>query len=188
MFQIQQGAGRFPRCLSIGAGAPATGAPFQWVGRGANALTLNPVATPDGQGVTWVELFFDLIFVFSVTQLVGLLHDGFTWLAVGQVALAFWFVWFAWSQFTWALNAANTHHNTVQRFTLGAAAVVTAGFARGRLSTDVGDAVSCGSASAPRVFRPRPTKNPRPRTSPSNSGYRNSFSGLSGIASILTAG
>jgi low temperature requirement protein LtrA len=126
MFQIQQGAGRFPRCLSIGAGAPATGAPFQWVSRGANALTLNPVATPDGQGVTWVELFFDLIFVFSVTQLVGLLHDGFTWLAVGQVALAFWFVWFAWGQFTWALNAANTHHNTVQRFTLGAAAVAFA--------------------------------------------------------------
>jgi hypothetical protein len=61
-------------------------------------VTLNPVATPDGRGVTWVELFFDLIFVFSVTQLVGLLHDGFTWLAVGQVAMAFWFVWFAWGQ------------------------------------------------------------------------------------------
>jgi low temperature requirement protein LtrA len=86
-------------------------------------LTKNAVATPDGQGVTWVELFFDLIFVFSVTQLVGLLHDGFTWLAVGQVALAFWFVWFAWGQFTWALNAANTRNNKVQRFTLAAAAV-----------------------------------------------------------------
>lgn len=58
-------------------------------------MTLNPVATPDGRGVTWVELFFDLIFVFSVTQLVGLLHDGFTWHAVGQVAMAFWFVWFS---------------------------------------------------------------------------------------------
>lgn len=40
-------------------------------------------------------MFFDLIFVFSVTQLVGLLHDGFTWHAVGQVAMAFWFVWFS---------------------------------------------------------------------------------------------
>ena len=58
-----------------------------------------------------------------MTQLVGLLHDGFTWLAVGQVALAFWFVWFAWGQFTWALNAANTRNNKVQRFTLAAAAV-----------------------------------------------------------------
>ncbi len=86
-------------------------------------MTINPVATPEGQGVTWVELFFDLIFVFSVTQLVGLLHDGFTWMAVGQVALAFWFVWFAWGQFTWALNAANTRNNKVQRFTLGAGAV-----------------------------------------------------------------
>jgi len=68
-------------------------------------------------------LFFDLVFVFSVTQLVGLLHDGFTWLAVGQVAIAFWFVWFAWGQFTWALNAANTRHNKVQQFTLAAGAV-----------------------------------------------------------------
>ncbi len=89
-------------------------------------MVVNPVATPENQGVTWVELFFDLIFVFSVTQLVGLLHDGFTWLAVGQVALAFWFVWFAWGQFTWALNAANTRHNKVQRFTLAAAAVAFA--------------------------------------------------------------
>ena len=86
-------------------------------------MTLNPVATPDGRGVTWVELFFDLIFVFSVAQLVGLLHDGFTWLAVGQVAMAFWFVWFAWGQFTWALNAANTRHSKVQQFTLAAGAV-----------------------------------------------------------------
>ena len=68
-------------------------------------------------------MFFDLIFVFSVTQLVGLLHDGFTWLAVGQVAMAFWFVWFAWGQFTWALNAANTRHSKVQQFTLVAGAV-----------------------------------------------------------------
>ena len=51
------------------------------------------------------------------------MHHGFTWLAVGQVAMAFWFVWFAWGQFTWALNAANTRHNKVQRFTLAAGAV-----------------------------------------------------------------
>jgi|GEM_PF-1871585 len=74
-------------------------------------MSSKSVATPDNQGVTWVELFFDLIFVFSITRLVGLMHHGFTWLAVGQVAMAFWFVWFAWGQFTWALNAANTRHN-----------------------------------------------------------------------------
>lgn len=86
-------------------------------------MSSTSTATPEGQGVTWVELFFDLIFVFSIAQLVGLLHDGVTWLAVGQAALAFWFVWFAWGQFTWSLNAANTRNNKVQRFTLGAAAV-----------------------------------------------------------------
>ena len=89
-------------------------------------MVANPVATPANQPVTWVELFFDLIFVFSVTQLVGLLHSGFTWASVGQVALVFWFVWFAWGQFTWALNAADTRHHVVQLATLAAAAVAFA--------------------------------------------------------------
>ncbi len=34
------------------------------------------IISPEDQNVTFVELFFDLVFVFSVTQVVGLLHDG----------------------------------------------------------------------------------------------------------------
>ncbi len=79
--------------------------------------------SPDDQKVTFVELFFDLVFVFSVTQVVKLLHDGFNGIAVVQAVLAFWLVWWAWSQFTWSLNAADTTHPIVQFGVLGATGV-----------------------------------------------------------------
>ena len=63
------------------------------------------VVSPDDQRVTFVELFFDLVFVFSVTQVVGLLHEGMTPGRVAEATLVFWLVWWAWTQFTWALNA-----------------------------------------------------------------------------------
>ena len=82
-----------------------------------------PISSPEDQSVTFVELFFDLVFVFSVTQVVGLLHGGLDWTVVGQAILVFWLVWWAWSQFTWALNAADTTHPFVQLGTLLATAV-----------------------------------------------------------------
>jgi low temperature requirement protein LtrA len=87
------------------------------------AATPVPIASPHDQSATFVELFFDLVFVFSVTQVAGLLHSNLTWAGAGQAILAFWLVWWAWTQFTWALNAANTEHPHVQFATLAAAAV-----------------------------------------------------------------
>ena len=81
------------------------------------------IASPEDQKVTFVELFFDLVFVFSVTQIVKLLHDGFDWIAVGQAILVFWLVWWAWSQFTWTLNAADTTNPIVQISVLAATGI-----------------------------------------------------------------
>jgi low temperature requirement protein LtrA len=66
------------------------------------------------QPVSFAELFFDLVFVFSVTQVVHLLHGSFDWTHVGRAILVFWLVWWAWTQFTWALNAADTTHHRIQ--------------------------------------------------------------------------
>jgi low temperature requirement protein LtrA len=79
--------------------------------------------SPESQSVTFVELFFDLVFVFSVTQVVGILHHEFNWHVVAQAILVFWLVWWAWTQFTWTLNAANTTHSLIQIGTLLATAV-----------------------------------------------------------------
>jgi len=72
------------------------------------------IGSPEDQKVTFVELFFDLVFVFSVTQVVGLLHHGIDWIAAGRSMLVFWLVWWTWTQFTWSLNAADTTHTMVQ--------------------------------------------------------------------------
>lgn len=85
--------------------------------------TPHSLVSPDDQSVTFVELFFDLVFVFAITQVVGLLHDGLDARHIGQAVLVFWLVWWAWTQFTWALNAANTTHPGVQLATLVATGV-----------------------------------------------------------------
>ena len=64
----------------------------------------------DDQPVNSVELFFDLVFIFSAAQIVVFLHDSLTWGGVGRAALLFWLVWWAWNRFTWTLNAADTSH------------------------------------------------------------------------------
>ncbi len=81
------------------------------------------ILAPDDQAVSFAELFFDLVFVFSVTQVVHLLHGAFDWVHVGRAILVFWLVWWAWTQFTWALNAANTEHHLIQLATVVATAL-----------------------------------------------------------------
>ncbi len=81
------------------------------------------IVSPDDQSVTFVELFFDLVFVFSVTQVVGVLYHDLDWLGVAQSVLIFWLVWWAWTQFTWTLNSADTTHPSVQLGTLVATGV-----------------------------------------------------------------
>ena len=73
---------------------------------------------PESQPVTFVELFFDLVFVFAVTQTtVALAHD-LTWPGALRSLLLFWLIWWAWTQFTWTLNPADTTHRLVRSITL----------------------------------------------------------------------
>jgi low temperature requirement protein LtrA len=86
-------------------------------------MATRSIISPHDQSVTFVELFFDLVFVFAITQIVGVLHHGLSGANLLGSVLIFWLVWWAWTQFTWALNAANTDHPRVQFFTLMATAV-----------------------------------------------------------------
>jgi low temperature requirement protein LtrA len=81
------------------------------------------VTTDEDQRVTFVELFFDLVFVYAVTQLVALLYHEPSWTGALQAVLVFWLVWWAWTQFTWALNSADTTHPGVELSVLVATAV-----------------------------------------------------------------
>jgi low temperature requirement protein LtrA len=76
-----------------------------------------------GQAVTFVELFFDLVFVFAVTQLTALTAENLTPGGILRSILLGWLIWWAWTQFTWTLNPADTTHPTVRIVTLAATAV-----------------------------------------------------------------
>lgn len=75
------------------------------------------------QGATFVELFFDLVFVYAVTQLTSFVLHDLTWSGVFHAGLIFWLVWWAWTQFTWTLNLADTEHVLVRLPTLVATAI-----------------------------------------------------------------
>jgi low temperature requirement protein LtrA len=72
----------------------------------------------EAQGATFVELFFDLVFVFAVTQVTRVLAHDLTWPGVAKALVVFWLVWWAWTQFTWSLNQADTEHASVRLITL----------------------------------------------------------------------
>jgi low temperature requirement protein LtrA len=55
-----------------------------------------------------VELLWDLVFVFAVTQVTALLASDLTWAGFGRSMLVLALVWWAWSAFVWAANAQDT--------------------------------------------------------------------------------
>src|SRR5579871_113701 len=62
------------------------------------ALESEPRTTP-------VELLWDLVFAFAVTQVTTLLASSLTWAGFGRAMLVLALVWWAWSAFVWAANA-----------------------------------------------------------------------------------
>jgi low temperature requirement protein LtrA len=52
-----------------------------------------------------VELLWDLVFVFAITQVTSLLAAHLTWAGLGRSLLVLALVWWAWSAFVWAANA-----------------------------------------------------------------------------------
>ena len=52
-----------------------------------------------------VELLWDLVFVFAITQVTTLLWRDLTWKGFGRAMLVLALVWWAWSAFVWAANA-----------------------------------------------------------------------------------
>jgi low temperature requirement protein LtrA len=77
----------------------------------------------EAQGATFVELFFDLVFVFAVTQVTRVLRDDLTGVGLLRAVVVFWLIWWAWTQFTWTLNAADPRHPAVRLATLTATGV-----------------------------------------------------------------
>ena len=66
------------------------------------------------QRVTPLELFFDLVFVFAITQVTGFLSDNSTWLGLLQGLLLLGALWWAWAAYAWLTNNLNPEEGAVR--------------------------------------------------------------------------
>lgn len=57
--------------------------------------------------VSYLELFFDLVFVFAITQLSHTLHHHLSWHGFAEALVMFLAVWWGWIYTTWVANWAN---------------------------------------------------------------------------------
>jgi low temperature requirement protein LtrA len=74
----------------------------------------------DEHEVTPLELFFDLVFVFALTQVTSLLADDPTWGGVFRGMLVLAALWWAWSTYAWLTSAIDVDEGGVRLTMLAA--------------------------------------------------------------------
>ena len=68
--------------------------------------------------VTPLELFFDLVFVFAITQVTTLLADDLTWWGMLRGFAVLIVVWWAWGGYAWLTNTINIDDDVASRLVL----------------------------------------------------------------------
>ncbi|NNC76259.1 MAG: low temperature requirement protein A [Acidimicrobiia bacterium] len=61
----------------------------------------------EDRSASFIELFFDLVFVFGITQVVAFIHGHLDWPTLGKAAIVLLLLWWLWTQFTWAAGYAD---------------------------------------------------------------------------------
>lgn len=80
---------------------------------------------PNGERRTSpVELLWDLVFVFAITQVTTLFADRPGWGRFGEAMLVLALVWWAWSAFVWAANAQAEDAKTLRGYLLAATVLI----------------------------------------------------------------
>jgi len=69
---------------------------------------LRVVSVPEPQRVSSLELFFDLVFVFTITQLTEVLAEGHDLAALGKVAVMLAVIWWMYDGYAWLTNSIPT--------------------------------------------------------------------------------
>jgi low temperature requirement protein LtrA len=88
-------------------------------------LVEETTAEEEERRTSFLELFFDLVFVFAFTQVTALILEDTSAAGFARAALVLAMVWWAWSAYTWMTNAIDVE-NVVTRLLVFAA--MAAGF------------------------------------------------------------
>ena len=74
---------------------------------------------PAVERVSTLELFFDLVFVFTITQLTAVLTHELSWSSLGQVMLMLGLIWWMYDGYAWLTNAVSTRAVAARAVLLG---------------------------------------------------------------------
>jgi low temperature requirement protein LtrA len=77
------------------------------------------MTVPETDRVTTLELFFDLVFVFTITQLTAVLYHGESVRALLQVVLMLGVIWWMYGGYAWLTNAVPAHTTNRRLLLLG---------------------------------------------------------------------
>ena len=64
--------------------------------------------------VTPLELFFDLVFVFALTQVTAFMAGELSWQGILRGALVLMLLWWAWTAYAWLANAASAEERPIK--------------------------------------------------------------------------
>jgi low temperature requirement protein LtrA len=68
----------------------------------------------EGDRVTTLELFFDLVYVFAFTQVSALMAEGHDGIAVLEGLVVLGLIWWSWTSYTWLSNQAHADRGVVR--------------------------------------------------------------------------
>jgi low temperature requirement protein LtrA len=87
-------------------------------------MAANEVSEDREARVTPLELFFDLVFVFAITQVTSLLSADPTWEGLARGVLILGALWWAWAAYAWLTNTLDADEEVVRIAMLAAMAAM----------------------------------------------------------------
>jgi low temperature requirement protein LtrA len=115
---------------AAGQRQPINQPPPDVLGQRQPAAPRQPAAEAEPLRVTTLELFFDLVFAFTLTQLTSLLSSRLSLVSVAQVLMIFGALWWMYGGYAWLTNARPPVHTTERILMLvGMAGFLTTGLA-----------------------------------------------------------
>lgn len=81
---------------------------------GGGSVSTEPTGPDAEHQVTPLELFFDLVFVFAITQVTGLLVRDPTWIGVSRGVLVLAAIWWAWDVYAWLTSTLDVDEGGIR--------------------------------------------------------------------------
>jgi low temperature requirement protein LtrA len=78
----------------------------------------------EGERVTPLELFFDLVFVLAITQCTALMAHHPTWEGLAQGLLVLGMLWWSWTAYSWLTSVVDPEEGAVRLVMIGAMAAL----------------------------------------------------------------